>query len=648
MLTRSLSLILVLMLAGVAGGADTHYCSASAGGSGAGTIGDPWDWTDATTVGNVAAGDLVYCKGAFGDSMHIHSTNAHGTVGNHITYQVWPGETASGTQTVLGSTSGDTVFYVTLRGFTFSPGGSLTGTPKPAVKFYTCSDVVIDDCNIIGQYNSNITAEMSDYYPQYWVNDSAITYSSPYNPSNITISNCTIHDAFRFITAGHSSNWLIENNTMYGVAEFGICITDPRGGSSIVGNVITDINPRRYVFYWPGTATGDWTGHEYEPCTQDGSGAKGLFYKTQTGTYNWLCYPCSLTPEIDDNVNGIWRLDDANFAGVYFTPSGNGDQVHANPVYIAANSTGDYTFTVTGNRIIMDEDGTACIISLDHTSPTTINLVNNILVSTYLNALCINTQGGAQTLNIYNCFLNKTLNNSAISVGVNATFNIYNTILSGIGSYTGTVNGDYNCWVGESNGSDVHQGEANSLYSQDYANTPSGNNRYFIDYAGENYKVYNTSSPQYNTASAVYAPAYDYVGVTRPIAGVDDIGPYEYPSEPNATNNDPVLDAIGTQSVFEGRLLTFDVNATDEDGDPLTYSCVDEPTGATFVSPTFSWRPTYDQSGTCSVTFRVTDGESWDEANVMITVINQDFAEGHFRRFGHNNRRFDYGAFQRP
>ena len=49
-----------------------------------------------------------------------------------------------------------------------------------------------------------------------------------------------------------------------------------------------------------------------------------------------------------------------------------------------------------------------------------------------------------------------------------------------------------------------------------------------------------------------------------------------------AVNRAPVLASIGNKSVNEGSLLQFTLSATDADGDTLTYSAVNLPTGAIF------------------------------------------------------------------
>ncbi len=89
-------------------------------------------------------------------------------------------------------------------------------------------------------------------------------------------------------------------------------------------------------------------------------------------------------------------------------------------------------------------------------------------------------------------------------------------------------------------------------------------------------------------------------------------------------NQPPALDSIGDRSVNEGELLTFAISATDADGDNLTYSAPNLPSGATFdpLTKTFSWTPRYDQAGTyANVHFEVSDGNLIDSEGITITVL---------------------------
>ena len=88
------------------------------------------------------------------------------------------------------------------------------------------------------------------------------------------------------------------------------------------------------------------------------------------------------------------------------------------------------------------------------------------------------------------------------------------------------------------------------------------------------------------------------------------------------TNREPVLAVIGSKSVQENSVLTFTVNATDLDGEPLTYLAQNLPEGADFTNRTFTWIPTYSQAGNYTVTFVAGDGDLEDTETVVITVEN--------------------------
>jgi len=70
-------------------------------------------------------------------------------------------------------------------------------------------------------------------------------------------------------------------------------------------------------------------------------------------------------------------------------------------------------------------------------------------------------------------------------------------------------------------------------------------------------------------------------------------------SPPPPENKPPVLDRIGDKSIDENQELSFQISATDPDGDTLAYSVSNRPTGSTFNASTrtFAWIPSYQQSG---------------------------------------------------
>ncbi|MFC1624616.1 putative Ig domain-containing protein, partial [Candidatus Omnitrophota bacterium] len=97
----------------------------------------------------------------------------------------------------------------------------------------------------------------------------------------------------------------------------------------------------------------------------------------------------------------------------------------------------------------------------------------------------------------------------------------------------------------------------------------------------------------------------------------------------NNINGPPVLDTIGNKTIDENILLTFTINAEEPDGETLTYSASNLPTGANFNSATktFTWTPTYDDAGTYpNVYFEVSDGTYTDSEYITITVNNANRA----------------------
>jgi hypothetical protein len=84
-----------------------------------------------------------------------------------------------------------------------------------------------------------------------------------------------------------------------------------------------------------------------------------------------------------------------------------------------------------------------------------------------------------------------------------------------------------------------------------------------------------------------------------------------------------VLNTIGAKSVDEGDLLSFTISASDPDGDILTYSASNLPSGANFNSGTrtFSWTPAIGDAGNYNVQFTVTDNGSPPESDLEIVAI---------------------------
>ncbi|MCD4781549.1 MAG: right-handed parallel beta-helix repeat-containing protein, partial [Candidatus Omnitrophica bacterium] len=99
----------------------------------------------------------------------------------------------------------------------------------------------------------------------------------------------------------------------------------------------------------------------------------------------------------------------------------------------------------------------------------------------------------------------------------------------------------------------------------------------------------------------------------------------------NPVNDAPILDSIGDKVVDEGDTLSFTVTASDVEGDSLSLTGLNLPSGASFTdngdgTGDFDWTPGYDQSGEYTdVQFEVGDDGSpsmSDNEQITITVNN--------------------------
>ncbi|MFH1111938.1 MAG: S8 family serine peptidase [Patescibacteria group bacterium] len=93
-------------------------------------------------------------------------------------------------------------------------------------------------------------------------------------------------------------------------------------------------------------------------------------------------------------------------------------------------------------------------------------------------------------------------------------------------------------------------------------------------------------------------------------------------------NQYPYITPIGDKSVNFGNALTFRINASDPEGDTLTYSVDSLPQGASFNPAThiFSWSPTSADIGLYDLIFSVTDSYgNYTSQNVTISVLNRPY-----------------------
>jgi len=87
-------------------------------------------------------------------------------------------------------------------------------------------------------------------------------------------------------------------------------------------------------------------------------------------------------------------------------------------------------------------------------------------------------------------------------------------------------------------------------------------------------------------------------------------------------NHAPTIISTPITTAIVDVLYTYDVNATDSNGDTLNYALTTSPSGMSINSANgiISWTPTFAQIGDNNVTARVSDGEFLDTQFFVITV----------------------------
>lgn len=132
---------------------------------------------------------------------------------------------------------------------------------------------------------------------------------------------------------------------------------------------------------------------------------------------------------------------------------------------------------------------------------------------------------------------------------------------------------------------------------------------------GEGYFVWRPNYDQGRTE--VYAVTFVYATVDKRVEKITRVRVLN-------VNRAPKFTAITDQKVKEKETLTFKVTADDQDGDSLSVTTTDLPTGAFFTTGTFTWTPSVGQAGNYSVKFKVSDGKDSDMTSSLITVGNVD------------------------
>jgi hypothetical protein len=146
--------------------------------------------------------------------------------------------------------------------------------------------------------------------------------------------------------------------------------------------------------------------------------------------------------------------------------------------------------------------------------------------------------------------------------------------------------------------------------------------------------TFNTSTRVFNWMPTEAQGGADYTVTFRVTDSYDAFAEETITITVNKANKPPVIDPIlpNHKTVDEGSLLSFTVTGSDSDlpAQALVFSLVSPPAGAS-ITPggLFTWTPSYDQSGSYTITVRLTDDGApvkWAEQTFTVTVNESNFA----------------------
>jgi len=158
------------------------------------------------------------------------------------------------------------------------------------------------------------------------------------------------------------------------------------------------------------------------------------------------------------------------------------------------------------------------------------------------------------------------------------------------------------------------------------------------DLDGNNLTYEHSSLPSgalFDTSTRTFSwtPTYDQAGsYSITFTVVDDGSPPASVSETiiitvGDVNRPPALAEIGDKTIFPDTPLVFQISASDPDDNNLSYTASNLPEGAIFDPNTqyFSWTPYYEQAGSHSISFTVSDDGNpklSDSKTITINVGN--------------------------
>ncbi|MFY0640988.1 MAG: hypothetical protein JXR16_08080 [Bermanella sp.] len=128
------------------------------------------------------------------------------------------------------------------------------------------------------------------------------------------------------------------------------------------------------------------------------------------------------------------------------------------------------------------------------------------------------------------------------------------------------------------------------------------------------------------TGVVKWLPNYDQAGVYTFIINVSDgisSVHQEFTLIVVNSNRAPQITSTANITAKENQQYSYTVMATDADGDQLAYELLTSPSGMNIDSSAkIQWTPNHDESGSHSITVRVSDGELSDDQSFVIPVEN--------------------------